>query len=91
MPLAAEVHVLEREIGCNQHFVSARNVEDGAVVSDGVTGFAQVSAQMTGANLGHPASQGSVADTLDQLEFGEGHVLLQYLQLEYLHTAVVTG
>jgi hypothetical protein len=32
MPLPAEVHAFHTEVGCDQHVVSARNAEDGAIV-----------------------------------------------------------
>ncbi len=39
MPLAAEVHPFEAEIGSDQRFVTGGNFEDGAVVSD-ASGYA---------------------------------------------------
>jgi len=60
MPFAAEVNALEREICCNKHFVSARNVEDGAVVANAAAEFA--------ADGG-----GGTADSLDKFPFGQRH------------------
>jgi hypothetical protein len=57
MPFAAEVNALEREICCNEYFMSARNLEDGAVVANAAAEF--------GAGSG-----GDAADSLDEFQFG---------------------
>ena len=64
MPLAAKVNVLEREVGGDQHFVSARDVEDGAVVANAMAGFLA-------------ASGGGSPNSLDEFEFFCGHRWLQ--------------
>ena len=60
MPFAVEVNALEGEICCNKHFVSTRNVEDGAVVANPAAEFA--------AGWG-----GGAADSLDEFPFGQRH------------------
>ena len=60
MPFAAEVNALEREICCNEHFVSARNVEDSAVVANAAAEFGA-------------GSRGGAADSLDEFQFGQRH------------------
>ena len=74
VPPTAEVNAFEREVCCNKHFMPAWDVQDGAVVTHAVAGFAQVGAQMTGANLGHLAAWlRQATNTADEFEFGQRH------------------
>jgi hypothetical protein len=60
MPVATKVDAFKREVGGDEEFVSARDGQDGAVVTN-------TSRRLIAASLGE------ASETVDQIEFGQGH------------------